>query len=85
MLMTKHQHTAKGQVVFVTNVCRELNPTRHESFSYLDVLQSVQLHGSLLRQATGAVLHRGEDRGGNVDVVALQEHKQLHRCSRNKF
>lgn len=40
---------------------------------YLQVFQAVQLNGSVLRQAAGSVLQRGEDSGGDIDVVALWE------------
>lgn len=45
---------------------------------HLDVVRAVQLGGSLLRQATGAVLQRGENRGGNVDVVTLRTDGHTH-------
>lgn len=47
------------------------------SIAYLDVLLPVELGRSLFWQTTGAVLQWGEDSGGNVDVVALNRHKQF--------
>lgn len=38
---------------------------------HLEVFLAVKLHSSVLWQTTGSVLQRGEDSGGDIDVVAL--------------
>jgi len=44
---------------------------------YLQVVLPVELCGLFLRQTAGAVLHWGEDSGGNVDVVTLHQHRNI--------
>lgn len=46
----------------------------HQQFScYLEVFLAVKLDGFLLWQTAGTILKRGEDCGGNIDVVTLQK------------